>query len=332
MHLHTCCFTKVKHKRRFRKSNSSKKIKLKYRRRSKRSRSRRLQKGGLRRDTNSGEALGITNTWSFKTEEYQNSFKKYIFGTQEHMDLWTELLIACRDKEIPVYIITSGNLVGVIRTIQLLGLAEYVEEVISVRKDSPANPNPEINPARYFAEQSKPKVIQRIIVDKGFSCSQEAPVAAFFDDQDGNFTHLDTLCPSVKIVDVGRIIFDSSLKLQRANELIRDMGMSKNFFFTTVFKDSRHPVNKSGSVVYNTFLSDHNFTAPRILRRAIDGITGNKTVAYRADEDADHLIPFSKIRILFLDWDGTVSFWPGPPDFHGVDYNNIKQYITETPI
>jgi len=322
----------MKHKR-FRKSNLSKKIKLKYRRRYKRSRSRsrRLQKGGLRSDTNSGDALGITNTWSFKTEEHQRLFKEYIFGThQGHMELWPKLLIACRDKEIPVYIITSGNLVGVIRTIQLLGLAEYVEEVISVRKhDALSNPNPEIDPARYFAEQSKPKVIQRIMQDKGFSCSQEEPVAAFFDDQgEHNFKGLDTLCPSVKIVDVQRFYTDSRIQKERVNEVIR--SMSNNFFFNKVF-NARHPKTKSGAFQYTELFERHNFTSPRILQRAIDGITGNRILEYDRFDQGD-LEAFSKIRILFLDWDGTVSFWPGPPDFNGVDYLNIQQYITETPI
>ena len=45
----------------------SKKIKMKRGRKSRQkySRYRRLQKGGLRSDTNSGEVLGITHTWQF---------------------------------------------------------------------------------------------------------------------------------------------------------------------------------------------------------------------------------------------------------------------------
>jgi len=147
----------------------SKKIKIKRGRKSRQkySRYRRLQKGGLRPDTNSGEVLGITHTWSFRDPELVTPFQDYIFGVDTYKNLWLELLQACKTKQIPVYVITSGNLIGVIRTIQLLGLSDLFEEVISIRANTDTNPNPLINPARYFGGvKNKNEVIEKIMKEK----------------------------------------------------------------------------------------------------------------------------------------------------------------------
>ena len=217
----------------------------------------RLQKGGLLHDV-----MGIKDSWSFINDEYLKSFREYIFGTPEHQDLWMKLLQACKDKSIPVLIVTSGNLIGVIRTIQLLGLSEFVEEVISVREEKPDNPNPIINPDRYFAKSTKADVIRRIMTEKGISCERrekELPRAAFFDDQSHNF---DDLCPSVKQVMVGGNTFKmSEKKSTRAEELRK--RMEKNYFYN-MFKD-RH-------VRYDRQKQTQGFTNDPILTLAIDGI------------------------------------------------------------
>jgi hypothetical protein len=277
-----------------------------------RSRRIRLQKGGLRYDV-----MGITNTWSFKNPEHLTAFQEYIFGTPEHLYRWITIFEACKEKDISIFIVTSGNLTGVIRTIQLLGLAKYVEEVIAIHEDRPdRNPNPMIDPDRYFAGETKAHVIQRIMKDKGISCEREGnelPLAAFFDDQPHNFEGLG-LCPSVKIVNVGGTFFNMNEKSIRAKELVK--RIKANFFYM-LFKD-RHDRQK---------LSDQNFTPDYYLDLAFSGITGDRTIRKYDRFDEKHLNEYSNIKILFLDWDGTVSFWPGPPEFNDVDFRKIKDYI-----
>jgi hypothetical protein len=297
----------------------------------------RLQKGGLRHGV-----MGIRDTWSFTNPHHTDAFREYIFGTPEHLGLWITLFTLCgKYKRIPIFIVTSGNLIGVIRTIQLLGLAEYVEEVISIRENNhQTNPNPMINPRRYFAGETKADVIKTIMTEKGIPCERGdngLPLAAFFDDQPHNF---EGLCPSVKQVKVGGNSFKMSAVSsdKRARELIERMKL--NFFFNTVFKNSRHSVDINGFPTNELILKlfkEQNFTSEYYLRVAISGIINPSgrfdELSLGYDErDQEHLDDFSNIKILFLDWDETVSFWRTPPDFYNVDYDYIKEYITITPI
>lgn len=295
----------------------------------------RLQKGGFRHDTGMLEALSITDTWSFINDEYLKSFQEYIFGTPDHLRLWMELLQVCKDKEIPVLIVTSGNLTGVIRTIQLLGLSEYVEEVISVREDLPGrNPNPIINPDRYFGGSTKADVIRRIMEEKGIPCElgeDKIQVAAFFDDQHHNFKGV---CPSVIEEKVGGNTFKMVEKSDKAT-MLRNR-MKENIFYNTVFKDSRHSIdalNRPNTETSYNFYTKQNFTSELTLQLAIGGITGNLNPKWKDNNYfKKHSEKYSNIKILFLDWDETVSFWQGPPDFYNVDFHNIRKYIIITPI
>jgi hypothetical protein len=279
----------------------------------------RLQKGGLRHDV-----MGINDSWSFKNPDHIDAFREYIFGTPEHLGLWINLFTLCKEKNIPIFIVTSGNLTGVIRTIQLLGLAEYVEEVISINENSERNPNPIINRERYFAGKTKAHVIKTIMDEKKIPCERgekEPPLAAFFDDQSHNFKGL---CPSVKQEYVGMNTFKMSENSTRATKLIDRMKVN---FFYKMFKD-RHDRQKQ------TQQSHQCFTNDTILTLAIDGINRDDTKHdYKIfDYLKSQLDEFSNIQILFLDWDGTVSFWPGPPEFHDVDLIKINDFINITPI
>jgi hypothetical protein len=73
----------------YNKRKISKKIKIKRGRKSRQkySRYRRLQKGGLNPETNSGELLGITHTWQFNKQELVSQFQDYIF-VQRHVKIY----------------------------------------------------------------------------------------------------------------------------------------------------------------------------------------------------------------------------------------------------
>ena len=272
--------------------------------------------------------MGVLNEKRCNNPELVTPFQDYIFGADTYKNLWLELLQACKTKQIPVYVITSGNLIGVIRTIQLLGLSDLFEEVISIRANSDTNPNPIINPARYFGGATKPDVIRSIMKEKGIPYNEKdktkLPLAAFFDDDPGHFEGLNT-----ELVKTS----DSEDKTDGLSKELK-VCLLKNIFFTTYFKGghlSRYDTSKN---------IEYNFTSIQQLKRAISGISGiTKDGAVPLDSGSDVYIimvsqeieAYKKIKILFLDWDKTVSIWKGPPDFKGVDYSRIEQHLLPPP-
>jgi hypothetical protein len=289
----------------------------------------------LRPDTNSGEVLGITHTWQFNNPELIPQFKDYIFCSETYKNIWLELLQVCKTKNIPVYVITSGNLIGVIRTIQLLGLSDLFKEVISIRANTDTNPNPIINPDRYFGGvKNKNVVIETImkeeienyieIKENKRKYTTQLPLAAFFDDDPGNFEDVDT--ELVKTSDSG----------DRTDGLRKELMdcLRKNIFYTRYFKDG----HRSRYDKYDTI--EYNFTSIQQLKRTISGISGiTKDGAVPLDSGSEVYIrmvkeeieAYKKIKILFLDWDKTVSIWKGPPDFKGADYPLIEPYLLPPP-
>lgn len=318
-HIFIYCFTFMKNKH-FRKIKTKKSKKNGRRHQSskkKHSYSHRLQKGGLRQDTNHGEALGITNTWSFNNEATLKSFQEYIFGSNSYAHLWTTLLEACKSKGIPVYIISNGNLIGIIRTIQLLGLSDDIKEVISTRADDPSKDpknqetdsssipiNPVINPERHFAEKTKAEVIKRIMGEEGIPCDSESLVGAFFDDYDENFKGVCESIAHVPTETKKRIMpKDSIFKTLRANAIYNKLRAFRHSSFLNRLEDN------------------YNFTPLQFLLNAIRGITGQvEEGTTLTDNDRMQIELFKNIRILFLDWDRTVSVWPGAISFQLAKY------------
>lgn len=320
---------KNKHFRKIRTKKSKKNGRRHQSSKKKHSYSHRLQKGGLRQDTNHGEALGITNTWSFNNKATLESFQEYIFGSKTYADLWTKLLKACKDKGIPVYIISNGNLIGIIRTIQLLGLSDDIKEVISTRADDPSRDpkneqtdsssvpiNPVINAERHFAEKTKAAVIEQIMGEEGIACNSESLVGAFFDDYDENFYGV---CKSIIHVptETGkRIMPKDSIFITRET-------LKANAIYDKL-RAFRH------SSLLNRLEDNYNFTPQQFLLNAIRGITGQvEEGATLTDNDKMQIEWFKNIRILFLDWDRTVSVWPGAISFQLARYYDaLKDVIT----
>lgn len=317
----------------FRKRNKhiSKKIKLKkaikhrrYSSNKKYSRSRRLQKGGLK-DTN-GSKMGINDTWSIPDDTHFRSFQEYIFGSALYAGLWSTLLEECQKKGIPVYIITSGNLPGIIRTIQLLDLTDLVKEVISTRVDDPTKDpegiplNPVIDGSRHFAGQKKAQVIQRIMTEEGIPCDQPEKVAAFFDDDPGNFNEL---CPSVFP------ILTENNKRRLTGAIIESQERLLANTFYRELRDLRHR-----SLLTPRPESLYNYTPHKFLYNAIYAISGNEDFKIENPSEADlqQIEIFRNMLILFLDWDRTVSLWPAAISFQlGKYYQKLQGYIAVTP-
>jgi len=169
--------------------------KLKNARRTKRYK---IKWGGL--GANDQENIGITDRWSFTDsqlaggptkEQMKQDFEIYIFGSREHAELWRQIMNACKDKdeEINFYILTSGNKVSIIRTLQLLELDHLVEEVLCVNMSPVSNPeNSKDMKREAFKGKMKYEVIRSIMEGHyGPKISGIKKVSgAFIDDDDGN--------------------------------------------------------------------------------------------------------------------------------------------------
>jgi hypothetical protein len=334
----------MKHKQ-FRKKRISKKTNLKkgikrrrYSSKKKYSRSRRLQKGGVRLENAEDlNKLGITDTWSINTDDDFHSFREYIFGSSMHAELWTKLLFECKQRGIPVFVITSGHLIGIVRTAQLLDLSDLIEEVISTHTDKPGiNPNPIIDPERHFAGKLKAQAIQQVMTEKGIPCEQPEKVAVLFDDQPHNFIGL---CPSVypiltqsdkKLPPFDCLMAPTVTPAKGSGKPTRELKKLKENKFYQLFKDLRH-MSFTTSRPEDTF----NYTPFRFLMNALYGITGSKEFEMQplTPADTQQIEIFRKLRFLFLDWDNTVSLWEGAVNFLNPRYLELlTPHITVTPI
>jgi hypothetical protein len=156
-------------------------------------------RGGL--GENDYQRIGIHDKFSFGNNpdklDYKKieELKKYVFGSEEHAQKWEEILQLCRNKEIPIpfYILTSGNKVGIIRTLQLLELDDYVTEVLCNSSNKLANPKID---NRAFDRMNKYQIIQQILGD---TCKQGEYRGIFIDnDKTNNIGH--ELCSNVVFI------------------------------------------------------------------------------------------------------------------------------------
>lgn len=97
--------------------------------------SKRSMRGGL--GVHDGANIGITNRFRFEDPRNINEFATFIFGCESQKTAWINLLEECLKRKVPVYILTSGNKVGIIRTLQLLNMDHYFKEVLCTNKGEP---------------------------------------------------------------------------------------------------------------------------------------------------------------------------------------------------
>ena len=241
--------------------------------------SRRMRmKGGLR-------PVDLTNirlqgTYSFANPAVQQEFKMFTFGTQMQFDAWNALLLACHGREIPVYILTSGNKVGIIRTLQLLGLdAAFIEVLCTNAKQSvnPLNASGQHN----FQSQRKYRVIQQIMAERGLNC-QGPPIGYLMDDGAHNSDLAPALCPAIQFMNV--------LSHQQTPPDYNQAELLANPFYQL-------NVNKLGLDAINGLNAQFNFTPIA----NIAGVTGQ--------------VNAGQIQILFVDFDQTFQMWEGAIPF-----------------
>jgi hypothetical protein len=236
-------------------------------------------KGGL--GPNDSVNIGLQGTYSFAKPADQQKFKMFTFGTQMQCDAWERLLAACQAREVPVYILTSGNKVGIIRTLQLLGLDAAFVEVLCTNETHSVNP-PNSSGRHDFQEQHKYQVIQQIMEERGLNC-QSPPIVGYLMDDGAHNSDLDpALCPSIKFMNI--------LSHRQTPPDYNEAAMLDNKFYKLNVKKMRLPA-------INGDRAQFNFTP--IAK--IDEVTGQ--------------VNAGQIQILFVDFDQTFQIWEGAIPF-----------------
>lgn len=244
--------------------------------------SRRMRmKGGLRPIDLTN--IGVQGTYSFANPADQQAFKMFTFGTQMQFDAWDTLLVACQTRGLPVYILTSGNKVGIIRTLQLLGLdAAFVEVLCTNTKQSvnPLNASGQHN----FQSQHKYRVIQQIMAERELNC-QGPPIGYLMDDGAHNSDLAPALCPAIQFMNV----LSHKQTPPDYNQAAQDALLANKFYILNV--------NKMGLDAINGPKARFNFTP----------------IAKIAEVTAR--VNAGQIQILFVDFDQTFQMWEGAIPF-----------------
>jgi hypothetical protein len=270
----------------------------KKRRNVKRTHKYKFLRGGL--GVNDYANIGIRDVWSFNDATKIEEFKTYVFGTEEHAEAWIAIMTACKEKNIPFYILTSGSKVGIIRTLQLLGLSELVTEVLcNNRKHNSSNPINEHNPIRNtFKDKNKYDIIKDILAEEykkttgdttGDSTASHLYTGIFVDNDFRNgLTEHNNLCPNVEFMIASgkqvRILDKIKFPQRSFFEFIKKLSTKIDGFYSLWIELYEYK---------NTNLVDIE-----LLHRIIDKIDTEE------------------INCFFSDFDGTMSPWRSALPFY----------------
>jgi len=256
-------------------------------------------KGGL--GDNDKDNINITDRIIFQSEckqiggggdhstrqEKITDFKKYLFGSAEHAELWETILQLCFDKSIPFYILTSGSKIGIIRTLQLLELDDFVAEVLCNNPSVDTNPiNIRERDREYFKKMNKYQIIESII-------NNRLSKGIFVDNDERNRENSE-LCPNIEFKHA------KGIQIDRFKPEYQTRFSS---FVTELSNEYKSPISGFSRTFYDKTHS--NLVDEDILKQIIQQI----------EQDAD-------IRFMFADFDGTMSPWRGALPFHIQRFNN----------
>jgi hypothetical protein len=214
--------------------------------------------------------IGISNVTRFANPVNVTLLRLFTFGTELQMEAWLGLLRLCHTKDVPVYILTSGNKIGIIRTLQLMMLQRYFEDVLCVHPELSVNPSNTKNPLHDFHGKTKYTVIRQII-DETKGSGETDPNGCFLDDDEGNKDNSGS-CPSIQFIDVSKPeVKPTDFDCKQIHE--------NPIYKLSVEHLALPPISESGG--------DYNFTPiPIITEITINVATGI-------------------VKVLFFDWDKT---------------------------
>lgn len=252
--------------------------------------SRRMRmKGGL----GDNDAVNIRlppNIYEFDNEAHKRELEMFTFGSPAQHAAWLGLLTACRTMNIPFYILTRGDKIGIIRTLQLIGIDEMVTEVLCTRAESKSNDtnNPRNDVEHNFNGLAKYAVIQQILREKELTCGPEKIGYLMDDNKRDNGSREDiSICPSIE--------FEHVLSNKQLPPDIIDLPalmatLDANPIYAINVSRLSLPKIESSNAKYNFTPID---TITRITQEVISGI----------------------VKILFVDFDQTFQIWEGAIPF-----------------
>jgi hypothetical protein len=147
--------------------------------------------------------IKLEGTYSFQFPAYNgmlNRFKLYVFGSDEQRVAWETLLTECNDNEVPVYILSAGDKIGIIRMLQLMKLDHAFEEVLCTNSSESVNPKT-IDRSHNFQGQTKYDVISTILRER----YEPPPVGCLMDDNPANAIDQDK-ARTIKFVNVNTVV------------------------------------------------------------------------------------------------------------------------------
>lgn len=233
-----------------------------------------IMKGGSGLIKNCAE-IGISNVINFANLDNVTLLRLFTFGTELQMEAWLGLLRLCHTKNVPVYILTSGNKIGIIRTLQLMKLQRYFEDVLCVHPNISVNPENRTNPLHNFHGKTKYEVIRQIIDETKVS-GETDPNGYFLDDDESN-KEKSSLCSSIGFINVSN-----------------PKGKPTDFHWKQIHENPIYKLSVESLKLnpISEFDGDYNFTPiPTITQITSKVSTGES-------------------KVLFLDWDKTFQIHP----------------------
>lgn len=329
----------------------NKRQKRQKRRSHKGGRGRKMMRGGL--GPNDSANIGLQGTYSFADPANQQHLKMFTFGSQSQHDLWLQLLTVCHQMNVPVYILTSGNKVGIIRTLQLMGWADAFVEVLCTHYDPSVNPD-NLSGQHNFRGQTKYYVIQQILAERGLNCN--GPRIGYLLDDSGFFTaqrlvrrlniDLPTANALVTALQHGGVVDRFGVINEEVDEdvvkgIIRQTpyGEYADHIYSVVARVRNSDFLRMCPAIQFVDVLSHSVAAPQrppdfnmaalqanpiydlnVHRLGLPRIDGpNADFNFTPQVILHHMIQLvtqGQVRILFIDFDKTFQIWEGAIQFH----------------
>jgi hypothetical protein len=90
--------------------------------------------------------IHMPERYSFRKPSMIDEFKLHVFGSDDQRVAWETLLTECNNRGVPVYILSAGDKIGIIRMLQLMNLDHAFEEVLCTNPNENTKPNEQPNP------------------------------------------------------------------------------------------------------------------------------------------------------------------------------------------
>lgn len=253
-----------------------------------RSRNNRNMNGGL--GSNDSVNIGLQGKYVFTNEAHKYDLGIFTFGTDQHYRTWIGLLTACKHKIVPFYILSAGDKIGIIRTLQLLGIDDMVHEVLCTNKGYPLENrkyyNPDNTVEHNFHGKDKYHVIEQIVREyRELNCTSSSKIGYLIDDMIDN-VDISNKCPSIK--------FEHVLTHKEIPEYIDYDTLRANLQSNPIYNLN---VNKRRLQDIQSRTSRYNFIPIDILKRITDEVNSGD------------------VSILFVDFDETFQIWDGTMAF-----------------